>query len=250
MSKIIGVLNFKGGTGKTTTVVNLADGLARQGQRVLCVDLDSQGSLAAYLDVEHTRTLADLLLGQAAPEDCILSVSDNLDLIPSDEELLQAEGELWRMDDNQQARRVVPEKMNGLNGYDYILLDYSPSASLLSESALLYVREIIVPISMDYMALMGTRQVLKTLKTIGRIPEHRVRLTLVVPTFYYGWQKKDQEVLETLQRYFGDKVAEPIRKNVKISEAAGHHKSIYDYAPSSHGAVDYARLVERVMANE
>jgi chromosome partitioning protein len=103
---------------------------------------------------------------------------------------------------------------------------------------------------MDYMALMGTRQVLKTLKTIGRIPEHRVRLTLVVPTFYYGWQKKDQEVLETLQRYFGDKVAEPIRKNVKISEAAGHHKSIYDYAPSSHGAVDYARLVERVMANE
>jgi chromosome partitioning protein len=248
MSRIIGVLNYKGGTGKTTTVINLGAGLALRGARVLCLDLDAQGSLATYLGVPYAYSLTHLLLGQAEPRACIVPARENFDLIASDPGLLQAEGKLWRMGDTRVARQVLADKMRSVNnGYDYILLDYSPSVSLLSESGLFYVRELIVPVSMDYLALVGVRQVLGTLRTIGGVPGHRVRLSLVLPTFYYSHLRKDREIMETLQRYFAGQVAEPIRTNVKLSEAASHQMSIYEYAPWSPGAADYARLVERVV---
>jgi len=247
MGRIIGVLNYKGGTGKTTTVVNLGVGLALRGARVLCVDLDAQGSLATYLGVPYTHSLAHLLLGQAESRACIVQARDNLDLIASDEKLLRAEGELWRMDDSRKARQALANKLWGLEeDYDYIVLDFSPSASLLSKSGLLYVRELIVPVSMDYMALVGTRQVIQILKTIGQTPTHHVRLYLIVPTLYSVQLRQDREVMEILQRHFADKVADPIRANVRLSEAPSHRMSIYEYAPKSPGATDYARLVERV----
>ena len=250
MSRIIGVLNYKGGTGKTTTVVNLAAGLVLRGARVLCVDLDAQGSLATYLGARYTRSLTHLLLGQADLRDCIVRARDNLDLIASDESLLQAEGELWRIGDNWQARRALAGKMRGLkDDYDYIILDFSPSASLLSENGLLYAQELVVPVSTRYMALVGTRQVIQTLKKIGRLPDHRVRLSLIIPTFYHAHWRNDCEVMEILQRYFADRIADPIRANVKLAEAPSHHKSIFEYAPRSYGAIDYARLVERVIQN-
>jgi chromosome partitioning protein len=250
MSRIIGVLNYKGGTGKTTTVVNLATGLAMRGARVLCLDMDAQGNLATYLGVKYTHSLAHLLLEQADLQACIVRGRDRLDLIPSDGSLLQAEGALWRMGDNGTARQVLADRLRDLDGgYDYILLDYSPSASLLSESGLLYVRELIMPVAMNYLALIGTRQVIETLKTVGRLPEHRVRLSLIVPTFYYGRLRKDREIMETLQRHFAGKLADPIRANVKLAEAPSHQMSIYEYAPRSFGAIDYARLVERVANN-
>lgn len=249
MSRIIGVLNYKGGTGKTTTVVNLGVGLALRGARVLCIDLDAQGSLATYLGVRYTYSLTHLLRGQAEPQACIVRARDNLDLIPSDASLLQAEGELWRMDDEQSARQVLADKMRSVNSYDYVILDHSPSVSLVSENGLLYAHEIIVPVAMNYLALVGTRQVIQTLKTIGRIPEHRVRLSLIVPTFYYAWLRKDREIMETLQSHFASQLTEPIRMNVRLSEAPSHQMSIYEYAPRSSGAADYARLVERVVSN-
>lgn len=248
MGRIIGVLNYKGGTAKTTTVVNLGAGLAVRGKRVLCIDLDAQGSVATYLGVPYTYSLTHLLLEQAEPRACIVQARDNLDLIASDESLLRAEGELWRMDDNQKARQTLVGKLRGLeDDYDYVILDFSPSVSILSESSLLYVRELIVPVSMGYMALVGTRQVIHALKTIGRMPIHHVRLYLVVPTFYSARLRKDREVMEILRRHFADKVAKPIRLNVKLSEAPSHQKSIFEYAPRSHGAIDYTRLVERVV---
>ncbi len=249
MSRIIGVLNYKGGTGKTTTVVNLAVGLALRGARVLCVDMDAQGSLATYFGAHYSHSLANLLLEQAAPQACITPLRDNLDLIASDASLLQAEGILWRMNDHHLARQMLVNKMNALDGYDYIILDYSPSVSLLSESSLLYIRELIVPVAMNYMALVGARQVIQTLKTVGRIPGHRVQLSMIVPTFYYARLRKDREIIETLQRYFAGKVANPIRANVKLSEAPSYQMSIYEYASRSYGAIDYARLVERVVSN-
>lgn len=247
MSRIIGALNYKGGTGKTTTVVNLAAGLALRGARVLCIDLDAQTSLAAYLGVSYTYSLTDLLLGQAEPQTCIVQARENFDLIPSGPNLLRAEGKLWRMDDDQLARQALADKMQGIGGYDYVILDYSPSASLVNECGLFYTRELIVPVAMNYLALIGVRQVIQTLKTVGRVPGRRIRLAFVLPTFYYARLRKDREVMESLQRHFAGKVAEPIRANVRLAESPSHQMSIYEYAPHSSGAADYARLVERVV---
>ncbi len=248
MGRILGVLNYKGGTGKTTTVVSLGAGLALRGARVLCIDLDAQGSLATYLGIHYTYSLAHLLLDQAERQACIVRARDNLDLIASDESLLRAEGELWRMDNTRKARQILASKLRGLeNEYDYVILDFSPSPSILSESGLLYIRELVVPVSMGYMALIGTKQVIETLKDIGRIPGHRVRFYLIIPTLYYARLRQDREVLGILQRRFANRVTEPIRANVRVSEAPSHHKTIYEYSPRSTGATDYKRLVERVL---
>lgn len=246
MSRVICVLNYKGGTGKTTTVVNLAAGLALGGARVLCIDLDVQGSLGTSFGVQHPHSVADLFLGRESPQTCIVSARENLDLIVSSQRLLQAEGALWRLDNDKLARRVLHHTMKPIQDYDYVFLDCSHSISLVSQNALLYARELIVPVSMNYLSMVGTRQVLQTLKSIGSVSGHQVKLTAVVPIMYYGRLRKDREVLGLLQRYFGDKVARPIRTNVKLAEASGHQKSIYEYAPASHGALDYACLVERI----
>jgi chromosome partitioning protein len=150
------------------------------------------------------------------------------------------------MQDNRLARRILADKIRGLRGYDYVILDFSPSVSLVGECGLLCAHELIVPVAMNYLALVGTRQVVETLKTIGQVAEHRLRLYLVVPTFYRSRLRKDREIMTLLNRYFRGRVAEPIRPDVKISEASGHGKNIYEYAPRSAGASDYARLVERV----
>jgi chromosome partitioning protein len=248
VSRIIGVLNYKGGTGKTTTVVNLAAGLALRGARVLCVDLDAQGSLATHLGVQYTHSLTHLLLGQARPQACVVQARENLDLIPSDSALFQAEIRMWRTNDDQVVRRALLSRMRGLEDrYDYIVLDFSPSAGLLSDSGLLYTRELVVPVTVSYMGMVGLRQVIETLKTFRQIPESRVRLYLIVPTLYSGRLQQDREVVQTLRRYFGDKVTDPIRESVKLTESPSHHMTIYEYAPRSAGAIDYSRLVERVL---
>ena len=248
MCRRIGVLNYKGGTAKTTTVVNLGAGLATQGKRVLCIDLDPQGSLATCLGVRYTHSLTHMLLGQEKVQACIVQARENLDVIPSDSSLLQAEGALWRMNDSRAARRILSEKLQDLDTkYDYVIVDFSPSASILSEGGLRYVRELIVPVSTSYLSMVGTRQVVETLKGIGRVPGHRVCLYLVLPTLYSPRLRQDREILGILQRHFADRVADPIRANVKLTEAPSHHKTIYEYSPRSGAATEYQRLVKRVL---
>lgn len=250
MTRRIGILNYKGGTGKTTTVVNLSAGLSRQDKRVLCVDMDAQGSLATYLGMTYRYSLAHLLLGQASAEECIIEARENLDIIASDSALLDAEGELWRMGNNQVARQVLSKRLRPVEDrYDYVLLDFSPSANILSENGLQYVRELIVPVAMSYLALVGTRQVVDTLKNINQVPGRPVKLYLIVPTFYNARTQQDREVLNLLKRYFGNKVTPPIRKNTKLTEVPSHHMTIYEYSPRCTGSIDYKKLAERVISD-
>lgn len=251
MSRRIGVLNYKGGTGKTTTVVNLGAGLASRGMRVLCIDLDAQGSLATYLGMSYTHSLTHVLLGQADVKSCIVRARDNLDLIPSDNNLLQAEGNMWRLQNNGVVRHILADKMRDIDDeYDYILVDFSPSTSLLSESGLRYVHELVVPVSMSYLAMVGIRQVIQRLKDISPTPKNRARLHLVLPTIFSARVQQDREVFGILRRHFGNKVANPIRKSMKLTEAPSHHKTIYEYSPRSNAAADYGLLVKRILRDD
>jgi chromosome partitioning protein len=247
LTRIIGVLNFKGGTGKTTTVVNLAAGLAQHGQRVLCVDLDAQGSVAAYFGAKYNYSLYHLIVWNVPAIQCVHKVRPNLEILAGDNSILDVQGHLWRMNNDEAAQAVLQERLAALNDYDYILLDFSPSASILSENGLLYMRELFVPVSLNHMSVMGFIQVSKTLREISRTPDHQIRLSLIIPTFYNMRRRKDREILESLQRRFPQYITDPIRENVKLAEAPGQQKTIFEYAPASNGAEDYRKLVERVI---
>jgi chromosome partitioning protein len=107
---------------------------------------------------------------------------------------------------------------------------------------------VIIPVTCDYLALVGVKQVLRTIKDVERHLNHAVRVSAVLPTFYDGRTRLAREVLETLQGHFKHKCLEPIRHNTRLAEAPSHRKTIFEYAPTSHGAADYNRVCDWVLA--
>jgi chromosome partitioning protein len=238
----IAVINHKGGTGKTTTAVHLAAGLADAGQRVLLVDFDPQGNVAVWFGLYSDRTIADLLLGRADVKDVIVSVRPHLDCILSDESLGRAQEALFGRMANDE---VLRSKLSPLSGYDFCIVDCAPSLNLLTRNALLYAEEVIIPISMEYLALVGVRQLVQSILRVRKAKRHDIEISAVVPTFFTRRNKKSLEIIRSLKGHFGETLAEPIRLNVKLSEAPSHCQTVFEYAPSSHGARDYRKLVER-----
>ena len=241
----IAIINQKGGTGKTTTAVNLSAGLAMKGQRVLLIDLDPQGSLGVWFDVTHAPNLYHLLVEEALAASCTVGLRENLDLLPATRTAAQAE---LILSGRPARERILKRRLADLEGYDYVLLDCAPSLNLLNQNALTFSEEAFVPVSMEYLSLVGVRQILENLSLVREVLEHPIRLTLVIPTFYDARNRKSREVLESLKNRFKEEVADPIRSNVRLSEAAGYHQDIFAFDPKSHGAQDYSRLVERVIS--
>jgi chromosome partitioning protein len=128
--------------------------------------------------------------------------------------------------------------------YAFVLLDCGPSLSLLNQNALSYADEVLIPVTCDYLALVGVKQVLRTIKDIERHLSHSVRVAAVLPTFYDGRVKLAREAHATLRDHFKDRCLEPIRQNTKLAEAPAHKRTIFEHAPDSHGAEDYRRVVE------
>lgn len=239
----IAIFNRKGGTGKTATAVSLAHGLAMKGKRVFLLDCDPQGNVATWLDVTPKQTLYHLLMDSAALSGCIVNARENLDVIASNETLIAADqalvGEVGR-------EKVLTEKLQGLRGYDYAILDCPPSLSIIAQNALMFADKVIVPLTMDFLSLEALKKIVKNLEQIRTRLGKRIELALIVPTFFDAQTNLARECLAELEQKFRGKVAEPIRKNIRIKEAAGAKQTIFEYAPASHGVEDYQKLVERV----
>ena len=141
----IAVLNQKGGTGKTTTSVNLAAGLAEAGYKTLLVDLDAQGNVAVSLGLTSKRTIYHVLVEGANPSECVMNVSENFDALISNTSLAQAEVRLVNTPRNR--FKVLANRMVSMTHYDYIIMDCSPSLSVLNQNALTYADNIIIPVS-------------------------------------------------------------------------------------------------------
>jgi chromosome partitioning protein len=247
----VAILNQKGGTGKTTTAVNLAAGLAEREQQTLLIDTDAQGNVGVSLGVAGEKSLYHVLVEGADPTDVGVPVRQHLDVITSDATLAAAEIWLARQNTDQRARILTKRlKMMAVSRhYDYVIIDCGPSLNLLNQNALSYADEVIVPVTCDYLALVGVKQVLRTIKDVERHLGHTVRVSAVLPTFYDGRTRLAREVLETLHGHFKQKCLEPIRLNTRLAEAPSHRKTIFEYAPISHGAADYNRVVDWVLAN-
>ncbi len=247
----IAILNQKGGTGKTTTAVNLAAGLAERDHEVLLIDTDAQGNVGVSLGVAGERSLYHVLVDGIDPTEVAVPVRGKLDVITSDATLAAAEIWLARQSTEQRSR-ILTKRLNSMaisRRYDHVIIDCGPSLNLLNQNALSYADEVIIPVTCDYLALVGVKQVLRTIKDVERHLGHAVRVSAVLPTFYDGRTRLAREVLETLQGHFKTKCLEPIRLNTRLAEAPSHKKTIFEYAPTSHGAADYNRVCDWVLAS-
>ena len=238
------VMTMKGGTGKTTTAVSLSHGLSLAGKRVLLIDCDPQRSVSTSLGVRGERGLSDLL---TSGEVEILQVRDNLFFIDSGGRRL-AEVELMLGSRVDREHRLA-EALKRLRGCDYVICDCSPSLNLININALAYCEEVIIPVSMDYLAEAGAVQ---TAELIGEIQAFNGRRPIsfrLLPTFYDSRTRLAQRMLGDLRERFGDRLlATVIRANQAIREAPGRQKTIFEHAPLSHGAFDYYHLTEEVLS--
>ncbi len=238
----IAVLNQKGGTGKTTTTVNLAAGLAEAGHKVLVIDVDSQGHVGISLGTTGTHTLYHLLIDKKPLRECVVQARPNLDIVVGNETLASAEIVLARMSESRD--KLLRECLVDENGYDFILLDCGPSLSILNMNALTFADHLIIPVSCDYLSLVGVKQVMKTLKNVNQVLLHPISIMGILPTFYDMRNNISDESVRTLKGHFHDKVLPPIRVNTRLKEAPQHQQTIFEYSPDSRGATDYRRLTE------
>lgn len=243
-TRVVAVLNQKGGTGKTTTSVSVAAGLARRGHRTLLVDVDAQGNVASSLGLRPHRTLYHVLVDGLAAERAIVRARKDLDVLLSDQTLAAAELDLVAAKDRS---RVLERSLQGVctsdDAYEFVLLDCAPSLSLLNQNALVFADEVLIPVSCDYLALVGVKQILRTLRHVNEVLLHPVEVTGVLPTLFDKRNRISKESVDALRSYFGDKVLPPVRINARLTEAPSHSKTIFEYAPDSHGAKDYAQVV-------
>ncbi len=240
----IAVFLTKGGVGKTTTAVNTAAGLARSGAKVLLIDTDTQGHVSAALGVSPTAGLAQVLTAERSIYEAITEARERLWLLAGGGELAGAKRLIARKDFG--GEHTLKEILLPLaDAYDYILVDTAPGWDPLNVNVLFYVDEILAPVSLEVLTLASLREFTASLMGIQHYHQS-LTLKYIVPTFLDGRVKKSQEILDQLQAHYGPQLCAPIHYSVRLSEAPGYGQTIYEYAPSSTGAIDYQQLTEKI----
>jgi len=255
----IAVINQKGGVGKTTTAVNLAAALARGGERVCVLDLDPQAHATTHFGVEpdgDRPSIYDVLVRGRALADVRREAGENLSLVTSDINLAAAEVELAGV----VGREVILREAlaQDTEPFDYLLMDCAPSLGVLTINALTAADEVFIPLQPHFFALHGLSKLLETTALVGRRINPALRVTGVIVCLYDGATRLAQEVVRDLTAFLegsrsanvpwaGARVFESkVRRNVKLAECPSFGKTIFEYAPKSPGAEDYAALAREV----
>lgn len=258
----IAVINQKGGVGKTTTTVNLAAALAAAGHRVCVLDLDPQAHATTHLGVEpdgQSPSVYDVLVANRPLADVRREVEERLWLVPSDINLAAAEVELAGV----VGREVILRESLAADpeAFDYLLMDCGPSLGVLTLNALAAADEVFIPLQPHFFALHGLSKLLETTALVGKRINPGLKVTGVVVCLYDAATKLAQEVVNDLKTFLdrsrqanvpwaGAVVFDTrVRRNVKLAECPSFGKSIFGYAPSCAGAVDYAALANEVAGN-
>ena len=253
---IWGVVNQKGGVGKTTTAVNLSAGLALRGQRVLLVDCDPQGNATTGLGVDKGQaetTLYEVFVDAVDSPDAptaihkaIVNISKGLDLVPATLDLAGAEPILLSAVGKELILRDALEPIK--DDYDWIVFDAPPSLGLLTINILSASDGVLVPMQCEFYALEGLSQLLKTVDVVRRRINPRLHVAKVLLTMVDNRNKLTQSVAQEVRDYFGEKVADAvIPRNVRLSESPSFGEAAVLRYPTSKGAGAYLEFVDEVL---
>lgn len=249
-TKVLAVINQKGGVGKSTTVVNLSAALGESNKKVLVIDLDPQGNTSSGYGIEKDELeydIYDALLNEYPMEDLIMDTCEpKVFAVPATIQLAGAEVELV----SQMAREsILKGVINPIKEhFDYILIDCPPSLGLLTINALVAADELLIPIQCEFYALEGVTKLLESMRMVKSRLNPDLEIFGVVLTMFDTRTTLSRQVAEEVNKYFGKTVFKTvIPRNVKLSEAPSHGLPVTQYARMSKGAVAYTKLAKEVI---
>ncbi len=249
MKRVLAFSNRKGGSGKTTTAVNVAAALAHKGNSVLVIDADPQSHTTVSFGISPREVQSDLYSVLVEGKDLNEVVKEtylkNLKLVPATRRLSVYERNYSR---TKEARTLLAERLASLNGhYDYVVLDTPPTLSLLTVASLIASSEVFIPMQTHFLCLEGLAEMMTLISKINKLYNQDLKLKGIIPTFFKERTRMSRSIISEIKKNLGESIIlHPVRVNISLAEAPSFGKTIFQYRLKSHGAFDYLSIAKQI----